>query len=65
MSQSTDIAAHHNKTEHLPASVRAAIELLRSWRDVNAEDAKEQCETLEFLVKVLDEDRPSSRKLFP
>ena len=44
---------------------QAAIELLRSWREVEGEDAEEQRETGEFLMKALDEDRWSDRKLFP
>jgi hypothetical protein len=39
-----------------------AIALLRSWRDG---DEQEQRETWEYLQKVLDEDRPGQRKLFP
>jgi hypothetical protein len=41
---------------------QALIELLNSW---DQEDAEEQRETLEFLMRALDEDRPSYRKLFP
>lgn len=41
---------------------RAAIELLRSWRQG---DAQEQRETLAYLKRVLDEDRLSDRKRFP
>ena len=37
--------------------------LLRSWMD--AESATEQRETIEYLVRALDEDRLSDRKLFP
>ena len=37
--------------------------LLRSWMD--AESAAEQRETIEYLVRALDEDRLSDRKLFP
>ena len=29
------------------------------------EDPEEQKETFEYLLRVLDEDRPSERKLFP
>ena len=36
--------------------------LLKSWREG---DEQEQRDTLEFLQKVLDEDRFSTRKLFP
>ena len=38
-----------------------AVQLLRFWR---TEDELEQKETLGYLMKVLDEDRPSDRKLF-
>ncbi len=44
------------------AKNEAAIRLLRSWREG---DEQEQCETWEYLKRVLDEDRPSNRKLFP
>ncbi len=40
----------------------AAIQLLRAWREG---DADEQRETLEYLQCVLDEDRSSNRPLFP
>ncbi len=38
-----------------------ALQLLDSWKK---EDKKEQKETWEYLTRVLDEDRLSSRKLF-
>jgi hypothetical protein len=41
---------------------QAAIELLRSWRQG---DAQEQQETLAYLKRALDEDRLSDRKRFP
>jgi hypothetical protein len=44
---------------------QAAIELLQSWLDVDEEDAQEQRETGEFLLKALYEDRWSDRKLLP
>lgn len=40
---------------------QAVIDLLNAWE---REDAEEQRETLDFLKKALDEDRPSQRKLF-
>jgi len=40
---------------------QAVIDLLNSWEQ---EDAEEQRETLEFLMRALDEDRLSSRKHF-
>jgi hypothetical protein len=58
--------AETGKTEvrcrELVESSQALIDLLNQW---NEEDAEEQRETLEFLMKALDEDRPSYRKLFP
>ena len=40
---------------------QAALEMLENW---DQEDPEEQRETLAFLMRVLDEDRPSYRKLF-
>jgi len=40
-----------------------AITLLQSWIDEG--DEAEQRETGTYLVRVLDEDRPSYRKLYP
>jgi hypothetical protein len=42
-----------------------AISLLQSWIDAEGEDKEEQKETGEYLIRVLDEDRLSDRKLFP
>ena len=39
------------------------VQLLQSWIDEG--DADEQRETLDYLIRALDEDRLSSRKLFP
>jgi hypothetical protein len=36
---------------------KAAIALLRSWRDVSEEDAQEERETWDLLKQALDEDR--------
>lgn len=44
---------------------RGAVALLESWLTVEGEAEAEQRETLEYLIKALDEDRPSNRKLFP
>ena len=43
---------------------QAAIELLRSWREAEGEEAEDQRETLEFLRKALNEDRLSDRDRF-
>lgn len=40
-----------------------AVALLQSWIDEG--DEEEQRETGEYLIRVLDEDRLSERKLFP
>ncbi|HZL37520.1 MAG TPA: hypothetical protein VFC78_19535 [Tepidisphaeraceae bacterium] len=39
------------------------VALLQSW--IDAPNVREQKETGGFLVRSLDEDRPSERKLFP
>ncbi|MCT7949521.1 hypothetical protein NG798_06965 [Ancylothrix sp. C2] len=48
-----------------PEKIKRIIEELDSWCNVGEEDAQEQRETLEYLIKALDEDRLSYRKLFP
>ena len=52
-------------SRHLPPKDREAklVALLQSW--IDAPDADEQTETGNFLVRSLDEDRPSDRKLYP
>ncbi|MGO8747861.1 MAG: hypothetical protein ACLQNE_17950 [Thermoguttaceae bacterium] len=51
--------------QHLPLKEgsRDFLALVRSWME--EDDPDEQKETFEYLVHVLDEDRPSERKLFP
>lgn len=41
----------------------AAVGMLQSW--IEDEDVEEQQDTGQYLIQVLDEDRPSDRKLFP
>ena len=50
---------------HLPRQDRRneLMDMLRSW--IEEDDAREQRETREYLIRALDEDRPSERKLFP
>jgi hypothetical protein len=50
---------------HLPPKDHRAelVALLQTW--IDAEDVAEQQETGTYLTRVLDEDRPSARKLFP
>ena len=40
-----------------------AVNLLQSW--IDDEDVREQQETGQYLIRALDEDRLSERKLFP
>ncbi len=48
-----------------PWDPQEAIALLRQWRE-DVSDTQEQRETMEYLMRVLDEDRLSpARKLFP
>ncbi len=49
--------------EDLKQKSKELVKLLQSWRE--DEDGNEQKETLEYLKKVLDEDRLSDRRLFP
>ncbi len=39
------------------------VAMLQSW--IDQDDPDEQKDTGEYLIRVLDEDRPSERKLFP
>jgi hypothetical protein len=41
----------------------STIDLLQSW--IDGEDAEDQKETGDYLIKILDEDRSSVRELFP
>jgi hypothetical protein len=52
-------------TRHLAPKDRRTefLASLRSWME--DDDPEEQKETFEYLVRTLDEDRPSERKLFP
>lgn len=45
--------------------IEATLAVLRSWLDVDEAERQEQKETLEYLMRVLDEDRLSYRKRFP
>lgn len=53
--------------KHLPPEDRRAAlsALLQSWIDADEEEASEQRETGEYLIRVLDADRLSDRELFP
>ena len=53
------------RDKHLPPQERSAelVSLLQSWIDHG--DSAEQCATGSYLVRTLDEDRLSDRKLFP
>ena len=43
--------------------VNRLVQLLQSW--IDEDDLDEQRETLDYLIRALDEDRLSCRKLFP
>jgi hypothetical protein len=50
--------------DNLPETPKlSTIDLLQSW--IDGEDAEDQKETGDYLIKVLDEDRSSVRELFP
>jgi hypothetical protein len=51
--------------EHLPPKDRRQelVTLLQEW--IDEDDPAEQRETGEYLLRALDEDRQSERKLFP
>lgn len=61
----TEELAIHLLDRHLPLAEqrRKAMALLKSW--INEDEEAEQKETGSYLLRVLDEDRPSERKLFP
>jgi hypothetical protein len=52
-------ARRHQKELNQPA-----IALLQSWLEDDEESPDEQRRALEWLMRELDEDRPSDRKLF-
>ncbi len=41
------------------------VDLLNEWSHGDEQDQEEQQETWELVKRLLDEDRPSYRKLFP
>lgn len=52
--------------EALPADRTAnAVALLQSWIDADDTEIAEQKGTGDYLIRALDEDRLSDRKLFP
>ncbi|MEM7351262.1 MAG: hypothetical protein AAF657_10680 [Acidobacteriota bacterium] len=55
----------HLLETHLLARNRRqhAVDLLQSW--IDSDDADEQNDTGDYLIRSLDEDRLSDRKLFP
>jgi hypothetical protein len=62
---SADALALRLLEQHLPPAERRAelVALLQSW--IDGDNVAEQQETGEYLIRVLDEDRLSNRKLFP
>jgi hypothetical protein len=51
------------KNTLLPTTKLSTIDLLQSW--IDGEDAEDQKETGDYLIKTLDEDRSSMREFFP
>ncbi len=62
---SADHVAVEILEKHLPQNDHRAelIALIQSW--IDSDDVQGQKETGDYLIRVLDEDRPSERKLFP
>lgn len=56
----TEIVSENKTSDDQAAGL---VQLVQSWMDEG--DTDEQRETLEYLIHALDEDRLSSRKLFP
>jgi hypothetical protein len=61
----TDVLAMQLLEKQLPPKDRRAeaIALLQSW--IDADDGGEQQKTGDYLIRTLDEDRLSDRKLYP
>lgn len=61
---STDAYTLKLLEDHLPSHAEGSelTKLLQSWIE---EEDEEQAETGEYLIRVLDEDRLSDRRLFP
>jgi hypothetical protein len=57
------LIATKDPATQLELSKLSTIDLLQSW--IDGEDAEDQKETGDYLVKTLDEDRSSLRELFP
>lgn len=65
LDMASDIA-HKKKLEpYTDEEKRDIHKTLMSFLEGDEEDAREQQETLDFLMKALDENRDSPRKLFP
>ena len=66
MRRSTKPAARPaTRKPRISAKNRAAMRVLDSFMNCSEEEAQDQRETMAFLEKALDEDRPGYRKLFP
>jgi len=58
-------ATRVGNTKEISDQPQEIEEVVSSLRVLLAGDEREQRETFSFLKQALDEDRPSSRKLFP
>jgi excisionase family DNA binding protein len=63
--QADTIPSLNISAEERRARNEAAVRTIQGWLDATGEEAEDQRDTLAFLVRAMDEDRPSSRKRFP
>jgi hypothetical protein len=64
MSSTTETSVPTTPLSIVPISREAVQVSLRSLAELLKGDENEQRETFEYLKRVLDEDRPSERRLF-
>lgn len=61
----TDTAAKERDDKaELARQAEAIAAYVDRWTNVSEEEAEEQRETMEYLIKALDENRPDGYKLF-
>ena len=58
-------ASSPERDAELARQAKALAAYVEKWTNVSEEEAQEQQETLDYLLRVLDEDRLGYRKLFP
>ncbi len=65
LKQTDTVAKDIEDAAELKRQSEALAAYVERWTNVSDEEAEEQRETMEYLVKALDEHRPEDRKLFP